>query len=235
MRTSTNSKIRRGCLSVLAAGCAAFASTQAAADDAQLWTALFVNGPVAADSRLMVWFDGHARFRDDVERLGVSILRPGVGWRLDDNGTTLWAGYARVVSRSETAPNVEENRLWQQATYRIGEASGFRVSGRTRLEQRFVSTGDDTGWRLRQFVRAEKKFGASDFSMVGWNETFFAFNDTDWGARSGYDQNRAFIGAGWQAAKNWRLEGGYLFNHIRRANAPDALNHALSLSISASL
>lgn len=209
-------------------------SPPAAADDLQLWTAVAANGPAAGDSRLLLWFDGVARFRDDISDLGVSIIRPGLGWKFSDD-ISIWAGYARVVSRRDLAPDVKEDRLWQQATYRLGALSGVRLSGRSRLEQRLLASGDDTGWRMRQLFRFERRLGRSDFSAIGWNETFIAINNTDWGARSGYDQNRAFVGVGWQASKSIRLESGYLLNHIRRENAPDQTNHAISLSLSAAL
>lgn len=212
-----------------------FAAGPARADDTQLWTALAANGSIKEGGRLLLWFDGHARFRDDIERLGVSIIRPGVGWRLDDNGTALWAGYARVVSRSASSPDVNENRFWQQATYRLGAPLGFSLSGRTRMEQRLIEGADDAGWRVRQLVRFDRPIDNSPFTLIGWNETFYAFNDTDWGARSGYDQNRLFVGGGWAIQKNLRLEGGYLFNHIRRDAAPNANNHAVSLTLSAKL
>lgn len=204
------------------------------ADDNQLWAAFLLNGPVSDDNNFLVWFDGHARFRDDASDLGVSIIRPGVGWRMNDT-VSLWAGYARVISRSDTAPDVKENRIWQQATYNIGSVLGGSLAGRTRLEQRLLNTGDDTGWRARQFLRYSRPFANDDYSFIAWNELFIAFNDTDWGARSGYDQSRTFVGAGWQMRDNLRFEGGYMLNHINRSNGPNATNHVLSISLVAAL
>lgn len=202
----------------------------AAADDTQLWTALFANGPVKEDSRYLLWFDAHARFSEDVSRLGVSIVRPGVGYRVNDR-ISLWGGYAWVVSRADGRASITEHRIWQQATYRIGAGDWGTLSGRTRLEQRFLETGDDTGFRARQFFRWIKPIGP-DWSATAWNETFIALNDTDFGANAGYDQNRTFIGARWRASERFSLEGGYLFNHI---NAGDRSNHNVSLSIVAPL
>lgn len=204
------------------------------ADDFQLWSAFSASGPVSDDSRVLVWFDGHARFRDDASDLGVSIIRPGLGWRVSDD-VSVWAGYARVVSRQEGVPAAKENRIWQQATYRLGGALGGTVSGRTRLEQRLFESGEDTSWRARQMVRYARPFADTPFSAVVSNETFIAFNDTDWGAASGYDQSRNFIGVGYKAAGNVNLESGYMLNHIARENAPDAFNHVLSVSLSLSL
>lgn len=218
---------------ILAAALAFAPLNMAAADDFQVWTALAANGPVEEDGRFLLWFDGHARFRDDAGELGVSIIRPGIGWRMTDD-LALWAGYARVVSRQDTA-DAEENRLWQQATYTIGEAFGGSISGRTRLEQRFFKGSGDTGWRARQLVRFNRPFSETPFSGVLWNETFIAFNDTDWGASGGYDQSRSFAGVNYKATETLALEGGYMLNHINRANSPDATNHVLSITLSLSL
>ncbi len=204
------------------------------ASDTQLWNAFAINGPVSDDSKLLVWFDGHARSRDNISDLGVSIIRPALGWRVSSK-LSLWAGYASVVARRENAPNLREDRIWQQATFPIGQFMGGRLSGRTRLEQRFADRGNDTGWRIRQFVRFARPFDDPKYSFIAWNELFVGFNDTDWGARSGYDQNRTFVGAGWQVAKNIRLEGGYLLNHINRDGPSNTTNHVISFGIFAAL
>ena len=204
-----------------------FAAAPARADDTQFWTALFANGPASEDSRLLLWFDGHARYSEDVSRLGVSIIRPGVGYKLNDD-VSLWAGYAWVVSRADGRASITEHRIWQQATYRIAGGDWGALSGRTRLEQRFLETGDDTGLRVRQFLRWIKPVGER-WSATAWNETFIALNDTDWGANAGYDQNRTFVGLRWRMNDAVSLEGGYLLNHLNRG--VDQTNHNASLSI----
>lgn len=89
----------------------AAAASAARADDTQGWAALFVNGPVSRESRVLVWFDAHARYRNDAEDLDVTILRPGVGWRVGKS-LDLWVGYARVETQ-RTGPDLEEDRAWQ--------------------------------------------------------------------------------------------------------------------------
>ena len=210
------------------------AGPAAAESDSQLWSAVFVNGPARADSRFLLWFDGHARFRDSASDLGVTILRPGVGWKASED-LSLWAGYARVTAHRENAPDFEEHRLWQQATYPIADLLGGRLVGRTRLEQRFADTGGGTGHRLRQFVRYDRRFRGAPYSAVAWNETFIGFNDTNWGALGGYDQSRSFAGLGLHPNKRLRLEGGYMFNHIRRQGADDADNHVALVAIALAL
>lgn len=218
----------RAAAAAISLALAAPAAAQDPDGDFQAWSALFVSGPASKDSRVLLWFDGHARFRDDAGDLGVSILRPGIGWRVNPD-LDLWAGYARVISRPEAGADVEENRLWQQATYPIAPAFGGALAGRTRLEQRFRETGDDTGWRLRQFVRWES--AARPVSLVAWNELFVNFNDADWGQNAGFDQNRLFAGAAWRPNKSVRFEGGYLNNVLNLPGASEQVNHNLSVGL----
>ena len=217
---------RRIALGVLAL---AMTAGPCAAQDTQFWTALFANGPVEEDGRFLLWFDGHARYSEDVSRLGVSIIRPGVGYKVNER-VSLWAGYAYVVSRADGRDNIIDNRIWQQATYKIASGDWGALTGRARLEQRFLSAGDETAHRLRQFVRYSKPVSPR-WTVTGWNETFIALNDTDAGISSGYDQNRTFMGMRWKPASRFALEGGYLLNHINRADGDDSTNHNASLSI----
>lgn len=200
-------------------------------DDFQSWNMIAINGPVAEGSKWLAWFDGHARFRNDANNLGTSIIRPAFGYRVNDK-LDVWFGWARVTGHRD-GPDFKENRIWQQATYPIAEFWGGKFSGRTRLEQRKGLGFDDVGLRLRQFVRWARPIPDTDFSYVFMNELFVASNDTDWGQDSGYDQNRAFFGAAWQIKEKLRFEAGYMHNHLNRAE--NQTNHVLSLNLFVSL
>lgn len=210
--------------------CLCFMAAPAQASDTQLWGAVAINGPVEKDSKLLLWFDGHARSRNEVRDLGVSIIRPALGWRMG-GGLDLWLGYARVTGHVD-GPNIKEDRIWQQATYPIAPAFGGNVSGRTRLEQRFRGAqGDDVGWRLRQFVRWGKRLQGTDFSLVVWDELFMNINTADWGQESGFGQNRLFVGGAYHMSKKTRFELGYLNNHINNPTGNDPTNNVISLTL----
>jgi len=199
--------------------------------DEQLWTALAATGTIGDSEKLLFWFDAHARFEDMGDVLDVTIVRPGLGWRVNDR-LSVWGGYARVTGR-RAGPDVKEDRAWQQATYSIGELWGGKLSGRTRLEQRFRNDdGDDTGWRVRQTVRWTHPVGESDFDVVVASELFLGLNNADWGQRSGFDQNRAFFGGAWRVNPTLRIEAGYLNQRINRRSASDATNHNVSIAAS---
>lgn len=196
--------------------------------DSQAWTAAFASGPAREGGKVLLWFDSHARFREEGDQLDTTIVRPGVGWRASPR-LDLWAGYAHVTLR-RPGPDGSEHRAWQQATYPITEIAGGRLTGRTRLEQRFREGGDDTGWRLRQFVRWSRPIAGPNISLVLSNETFIGLSETDWGQGEGFDQNRAFAGLGWQMTRKFRLEGGYMNQQIEGGSGSDRRNDNLVLS-----
>ncbi len=220
------------CLLVLLGG-ARRASAQVV-DDGGAWLALFADGTIDSDhtDRLKWWFDGQARFFDDADGYGQSLLRPGVGYRLGESAT-LWGGYAWINTAPAGVPNFDENRLWQQLTW-TENLDGTALGYRSRLEQRFLETGSDTGWRFRQLIAARRPLpGAANLTFVAWDEIFFHLNDTNWGADAGFDQNRVFVGLGIKQSPDSpvRIEVGYLNQFVYRTNRSDLSNHLLSISL----
>ncbi|MFN2428203.1 MAG: DUF2490 domain-containing protein [Candidatus Binatia bacterium] len=190
------------------------------------------SGPLGLDrqGRLLGWLEVQTRFDDDMGHLFTTIARPGLGWRVNER-LDLWAGYARIDTLRESAPDTGENRFWQQASFTVAKPFGGTLTGRTRLEQRWDDRGDDVGWRLRQFVRYAYRFEGTRWSLVVFDEIFLAFNDTDWGANAGFDQNRAFLGAAVHVTDIVRVEGGYMNQFVERAAASNSSNHILLISL----
>ena len=205
-------------------------------EDEGWWTAVFSQGDLVDScgqaTRWRWWFDGHARFLDDADGFNVSIVRPGIGYKLTDT-TTIWAGYGWIRNSPINGADFDENRIWQQITWsqKVGDLS---LGLRPRLEQRFVETGDDMGWRLRQFMSARAPISDSNrLTSVFWNEAFFHLNDTDFGTRTGFNQNRAFVGFGWKwdpETPRSRVEIGYLNQFINGQAGADRMNHILAVN-----
>lgn len=220
----------------LATACALLAATATPAraddEDAQVWTSLTATKAVSA--KVEVALELHGRLTDDVSRLGQLLVRPGVTFKLP-RGWSLAGGYAFIRTRLAGAVPDSEHRLWEQVGYTFIEhkRSALAVVGRSRLEQRFRVGGDETGWRLRQQLRAQLPLTATgSLRAVVWNETFVQLNDTDWGARSGVDQTRTFVGIGVPIGSGITLEPGYL-NQIVFRPGPDRTNHIAALNVSA--
>lgn len=203
-------------------------------EDQQTWGAVFNTGHLSAlHPKARFWLEGQGRFGDDTSRFSQGILRAGLGWAVSEHWV-LWGGYAWIPSDPPGPSNgTREHRLWQQAMGNGGvPASRLNWVARTRLEQRWLEHADDTGWRLRQFAKLTHPLtsGGRVYASV-WDEVFFALNATDWGARAGLDQNRAFAGFGVRLGKGVSTEVGYLHQYVFRASRPDASNHILSLNL----
>jgi hypothetical protein len=196
---------------------------------------LFARGDIGhstSTDRLKWWFDGHARFFDDAGGFGQSILRPGIGYALNECAT-VWMGYGWIRSSPGSAPDFDEHRVWQQLTW-SEQLEPTTLGFRSRLEQRFLETGSDTGWRFRQLLSCRRQVQcAPQFSLVVWDEAFIHLNDTNWGADSGFDQNRLFLGVGWKHkfANRWRIETGYLNQYVNRSGRADVSNHLVAINL----
>lgn len=200
------------------------------------WFALAGQGQLgsAQDARWRWWLDTHFRTFEDSDGFDTSIVRPGLGYDLG-KATTLWIGYGWIHNDPPARSDVDEHRLWQQLTWgtKLGERKRLDLYVRTRLEQRWLEGGDDTGWRFRQFLRIVRPLApGSRWSLRVWDELFLPLNDTDWGARAGFGQNRAFAGLGatLDRERKYTLEFGYLNQFINRRDT-DLMNHIVSLQL----
>lgn len=196
-------------------------------EDTQAWSV--VNATGALSDKMVLAFDGQARFSDDASRLGQLIIRPSVGVRLDAT-TTASLGYAYIRSTPRGRPTTHEHRIWQQMAYRLaGDGKGVTLTGRTRLEQRWLEGRDDTGWRVRQQVRLTAPL-KDKVRGVAWTEPFIGFNQTSWGQRDGLHLWRSFAGVSVPVSKTVTLEPGYLHQRAYRTG-PDAVTHAAAVWI----
>lgn len=219
--TSTITRMRRAVL------VAALVFPSVAAADNQVWNAAFVqarNGPTG----LTGWLDLHMRRR---ESSTLAIIRPAIGWTFSP-ALAVHAGYAFVPSITDEGGNGREHRSWQQVIYNHA-AGAAKLQGRARFEQRFGSW-DGVGYRIRLLARAQyQPMPDVSFQLVVTDEVFLGLNDVDMGPKSGYDQNRLFLGVGTDTKlKGVRVEGGYMNIHLR-GDAP--LVHALAVNLIATI
>lgn len=199
-------------------------------EDKQVWINLTTQGSIK--DRLVYFAEIQPRFGSGATRLEQLLLRPAIGWRVSPR-VTVYQGYAHVILPIEGRRNRNEERSFQQVTWNVGQVGPGDLSTRTRLEQRWLSDGDDTGWRLRQMIRYRLPLRADrkGAGLLGWTEPFIALNDTDWGARGGFDQVRTFLGAELPFAAASTAELGYMNQLIDRGGGVRQMNHIASLSV----
>jgi len=200
------------------------------AEDEQAWLNVTAMGPISGD--LVYFVEVQPRLGEGLTRVDQLLLRGGVGWKLSPS-LTLYQGYAHVRTPRDDGPDVDEERSFQQINWTIGKLLGGELSSRTRLEQRWRNDGDDMGWRLREMLRYETplKKGSETVNALVWGEAFVALNDTDWGARSGFDQLRSFVGIELALPGASTAEIGYMNQLFDRQGGGTRMNHIASVTL----
>ncbi|WP_298397106.1 DUF2490 domain-containing protein [Sphingobium sp.] len=223
--------MRRIALCLLACT-ALFASPAQAAtsEDEQFWLNLTAMGSIKDE--IVYFVEVQPRIGDGVSRVDQALFRGALGWKFSPS-LTLYQGFAHVVVPIEGDKDVNEERSFQQINWTIGKPWGGELSSRTRLEQRWRSDGDDMGWRVREMLRYEKPLKANSDAVnaLVYAEGFAALNDTDWGARSGFDQLRSFVGAELGLPGASTLEVGYLNQVINQRAGNTRVNHVASVTL----
>ncbi|EGF92474.1 hypothetical protein ABI_09110 [Asticcacaulis biprosthecium C19] len=201
----------------------------AADGDFQAWTSSTVS--FATSDRVTLAVEGQARWTDDASRLGQALVRPSVSLKLGKT-TSAAIGYAYVFTNPVGPAESREHRLWQQLSYELGSTDGgLKVTARSRLEQRHFEGFGQTGWRLRQQVRATKPLD-NKISVVAWSEVFVSVNETAWGQRKGLDRWRNAVGVNIPIKDNMTFEPVYIHQWVNRRDT-DRMDHVISLALNA--
>ncbi|MFC3441608.1 DUF2490 domain-containing protein [Sphingobium rhizovicinum] len=202
----------------------------ATSEDEQFWLNLTAMGSVK--DKIVYFAEIQPRIGDGVSRVDQALFRGALGWKFSPS-LTLYQGFAHVVVPIEGGKDANEERSFQQISWIMGKPLGGELSSRTRLEQRWRSNGDDMGWRVREMLRYEKPLKANSDAVnaLVYAEGFAALNDTDWGARSGFDQLRSFVGAELGLPGASTLEVGYLNQLINQRGGNTRVNHVASVTL----
>lgn len=198
------------------------------------------------NERLSIHFDGQLRSSGQLEHIQTLLLRTGLNVHIKKN-LTATAGYAfihnyRVVAGVEGyAP---EHRLFQQLL--IGHPLfNTSLTHRLRLEQRFIARseiennslknkGNDYANRFRYFFRTmlplAEKLEAKTLFIALQNEVFLNLGDKSPVNGEFFDQNRAYIAAGYRLHNDLDLELGYMNQYINGRDKAFTNNHVLQLA-----
>jgi hypothetical protein len=182
------------------------------------------------------WVEGQARVFDQLDHINQALARAAVGYTLLDDGkynVALWAGYtwnpSRIIGRLPT----DEHDIFPALTYSANTEYGI-FSGRTMTDFRFREDGSRVGYRMRQQLRYQRPFDFEPrLSFIAWDEAFWNVNNTDWGQKTGIDQNRLFTGLGWNFTKNIRVETGYFNWFLNVGKGTDTVRHMLAVNLQA--
>ena len=207
-------------------------------EDHNTWAQFVITGPLLAHrpgaQQWRYGFDSQLSYANDSSQYAQGVWRGGLGYALNA-AWTVGAGYGYTRTNPPyTRASYTEHRGFQQLAW-AGRAGDYTLNYRFRFEERFPNPGDEMGLRMRHQFRVSHPIRAiKPLSWVLGDEIFWNLNATDYGARPGFDQNRAFAGFGWQWSETTRSEAGYLHQFARRPGQADRVNHILALSLALS-
>lgn len=212
----------------------------------QVWVAYF--NQTRLSKRFGLWLDVHWRQTGDfIDRPFQLLIRPALTTYIKDN-VRINTGYAFInhypaEGFETTRP---EHRIWEQVWWNQSY-NNFTLLQWLRLEQRFLRNiandqlqdGNVYTNRIRYNasftipLKGKKLVAGTPFAMVS-NELFINFGKNI--VYNTFDQNRFFIGGGYQFTSSLNMQLGYL-NVVQQEAAGNRymITHAVRLYVSQSL
>jgi hypothetical protein len=202
---------------------------------------LFLMNTTKFNDQWGMHFDVQVRSQDDWNGVRNVLIRPGLTYYINKN-SDITLGYLFTPTFVQTdglANNtIIENRIWEQYIYKH-KLGAINVSHRFRLEQRFIdrdAAENLFSQRARYFVRfmAPLRQGNDTFDrgLFGalQNEVFLHVQNKDQLNGSTFDQNRAYVAAGYRFSPKIDLEAGYMNQSIKGRNNNNQ-NHHIQLAL----
>ena len=155
------------------------------------------------------------RTRDDSSkgsRFYQDRLSGQVGYQINNNAS-LWLGYAHLWTSPLDDPSFQESRPYQDFVWNQ-DISTFKLTSRSRMEQRIQETTGDTGYRARQLVKISHPLPLMNgLSVYVGDEVLFYMNENTFG-KKGFSENRIFSGLSYQATKKIGADLGYMGQYV---------------------
>ena len=209
---------------LLISATAAFSKT---ISDEETWVNL--NAFIKLNEDWQAYAEYQPRFFDYNKYNGAVLHRGAIGRNIG-HGFSAWIGYGLITwnQRNQSkfpAKTQHEDRPFLMLMHGK-EMGNWKLTNRTRFEDRLFRHTDEGSKRFRHMIRAQYKFGDSPWAVAVWDEWFYNTNDIKPSARShapvtkeGFDQNRAFAGVAYYFGDKQQhmVETGYMNNYVNGA------------------
>jgi len=137
-------------------------------------------------------------------------VKGGIGYNFLPNlsgliGTGRYVTYP-VTENFGTPILQSEQRVWQQIIYNLN-LNGVRLENRLRAEQRYTSAGyrNRFRYRINAIVPINNKTITNQTLFLSVSNEFHFNNENVF-----YEQNRFYLGAGYQFNKTWSIQMGWM-------------------------
>ena len=208
------------------------------------WLASF--NTIKLHKKFSLHFDAQLRSTDEWVHTQTLLLRPGINFNVNKSAIVT-AGYALINNRivkSNTSGYFSEHRLWQQLIL-LQPVKNISLQHRFRFEERFIpqtavsnnkliKKGTAFATRFRYFARMVlplqrvTKFEKGMFAALQ-NELFVNITNVNAANNNFFDQNRAYVAAGYRFAKSFDAEIGFMNQYIN-GRAVNTSNNLIQLA-----
>lgn len=181
--------------------------------------------------------DVQVRSHDDWNGIRSVLVRPGLTYYIKPNQNAT-VGYLYTPTIPQDGATLTEHRIWEQYIISHKAFTGS-LSHRFRLEQRFIGKAGDQNvfaQRLRYFFRhvqplkrSENGFTKGAFAALQ-NEVFANIHNQKNTNNHFFDQNRAYIAAGYRFSKKFDAEAGYM-NVFAKGVTANTVNNVVQLAL----
>ncbi|MGR9046935.1 MAG: DUF2490 domain-containing protein [Gammaproteobacteria bacterium] len=173
-----------------------------------------------------------SRTREDSpegSRFTENLLFSQLGYQMNENAS-FWLGYVHDWIHPLHKSAFQESRpyldfVWNQ------DLGDFKLTSRTRMEDRInLSTGDE-GYRARQLVQFNHPLPFLEgLSAYAGDEVMFYLNQTDFG-KQGFTENRVFGGLSYQLTSHIGLDLGYMGQYVDNRSGNNLFTHNLQANV----
>lgn len=205
------------------------AAAHAQSEDAQLWAKL--SAQTSLSESISLELETNQRLGDAEGGIYESQYVAKIGVDIG-GGFTLTGGLNRVIAVADGSVDNTEWRPRQELGFPDLAIGTGAVSGRIRLEQRFRSDGDDVGHRVRPEISYTLPLSDTVDLELG-HESYFNLNNADFGQRTGHERMRNFVEIGFPVTGKIDAAVGYLNQYRFNRTAPDRMEHALTVGLTA--
>ena len=201
------------------------------------WSSLTLSGDLSFLSP--DWKDFHwlileqTRLRDDSPdgfRFTENLLFGQLGYAINPH-VSIWLGYIHDWIHPLNKPALQENRPYEDLLfkYAFGE---FKLTARSRLEQRISQSNGNVGIRVRQWVQGAYPLSFVDDRLSAYvgDEVLVYANQNDFGP-TGFSENRAMAGLSYQFTKQFGADLGYLGQYIVVKPGNDIFTHNVQFNL----
>jgi hypothetical protein len=216
-------------------------SSRQVVDQSITWFSLNSNVKIAKKWSAVV--DGQFRFAQDLQNMQ-HMLRIGASYDITSKLSVVPVGYSYIwnykYGKQPAGFVNNENRIWQQVFFKH-KVRSVSVNHRLRLEERYIQNHkaanegtpaynaySDNQFRVRYRILAnipisKKTIEAKTIYLSIWDEAFIS-----WGKTVTYNdinQNRIFVGPGYQVTKALSIQGGFFYQMLIKANGAKQENN----------